>query len=57
MTRTFDETNEIFSNLSEEMYKATEIAAKEYYAHGNIDLVVSVSDMTGLTIEEILAWW
>jgi hypothetical protein len=57
MTRTFDETNEIFSNLSEEMYKATEIAANEYYAHGNIELAKSVAEKTGLTVDEILAWW
>jgi hypothetical protein len=57
MTRTFDETNEIFSNLSEEMYKATEIAANEYYAHGNIELAKSVAEKTGLTTDEILAWW
>lgn len=55
--RSFDEVNEIFSNLSEEDYKLTERAANEYYQFGTTHFLEFASDKTGLTKEEILFWW
>lgn len=57
MTRTFDETNEIFSNLSEEVYEYTREAAEDFYAYGNREKLAIAAKLSGLTIEEILAWW
>lgn len=57
MTRTFDETNEIFSNLSEEIYEYMRIAAEEFYQFGTREKLTIASKLSGLTESEILAWW
>ena len=57
MKRTFDEVNEIFSNMSDADYKLTERAAEEYYQYGRTELVKEASAKLGLSVEEILAWW
>lgn len=57
MMRTFDETNEIFSNLPEEVYEYTRVAAEEFYSFGNREKLAVAANLSGLTEEEILAWW
>ena len=57
MTRTFDEVNEIFSNLSEEIYEYTKIAAEEFYQFGTREKLTVASKLSGMTENEILAWW
>ena len=57
MTKTFDEINEIFSNLSEEVYEYTKIAAEEFYQFGTREKLIVASKLSGLNESEILAWW
>lgn len=57
MTRTFEETNEIFSNLSEDVYEYTKIAAEDFYRFGNREKLAVAVKLSGLTESEILAWW
>lgn len=57
MERTFDETNEIFTNMSEEDYELTRQAANDFYNFGNRALLEIASERTGLTPMEILNWW
>lgn len=57
MTRTFDEVNEIFGLLDEEIYELTKKGADEFYSFGSKDTLDIASKLSGLTPEEILAWW
>lgn len=55
--RTFDETNEIFSNLPESVYEYTKLAAEDFYRYGCREELAEAAKLSGLTEEEILAWW
>lgn len=57
MDRTFDEINEIFTNMDEADYELTRAAAHEFYKYGTKALLDIAVKRTGLTPEEILNWW
>ena len=57
MTRTFDEINEIFSNLPADVYEYTKVAAEEFYQFGIREKLTIAAKLSGLTEKEILAWW
>ena len=54
---TFDEINEIFTNMPEEDYELTRQAAYEFYQHGNTSLLAIAEKRTGLDGDTILNWW
>lgn len=54
---TFDEINEIFTNMPEEDYELTRQAANEFYQYGNKALLEIAEKRTGLSGDIILAWW
>ena len=54
---TFDEINEIFSNMPEEDYELTRAAAYEFYKYGNTSLLDIASKRVKLSPEIILNWW
>jgi len=53
--RTFEEVNEIMTNLDPDVYELTRIAAEAWYGKGNGDLLPVASKKSELTPEEILA--
>jgi hypothetical protein len=55
--KTFDEINEIFTNMSEEDYELTRQAANDYYQYGNTALLEIAEKRTGLSGDIILNWW
>lgn len=55
--KTFDQINEIFSNMPAEDYELTRHAAYEFYKYGNTALLDIATARTGLDAETILAWW
>ena len=57
MERTFDDTNEIFSNLDPEVYELTKKAAEMFYTYGQKYLMPAACKLSGLTETEILNWW
>jgi len=54
---TFDEINEIFTNMPEEDYELTRQAAYDFYQYGNKALLEIAEKRTGLSGDTILAWW
>lgn len=54
---TFDEINEIFTNMPEEDYELTRQAANDYYQYGNTALLEIAEKRTGLDGDTILNWW
>lgn len=57
MARTLDEANEILSNLPTDVYEYTKLAAEEFYQFGDRSKLATAAKLSGLTEEEILAWW
>lgn len=55
--RTFEEINEIMSNLDDYTYHLTKKAAELWYSRGDRDLLAIASKYSGLTPDEILAMW
>jgi hypothetical protein len=55
--RTFEEINEILTNLPTDVYFLTGKASQEYYAHGNTELLQEAVEKSGLTEDEILCMW
>ena len=54
---TFDEINEIFTNMPEDDYELTRQAANDYYKYGNTALLEIAEKRTGLDGDTILNWW
>lgn len=54
---TFDEINEIFTNMPEEDYELTRQATNDYYQYGNTALLEIAEKHTGLSGDIILNWW
>lgn len=48
---------ERLSDLPDELYKLTEVAANEFYAYGTTELLAEAARRTGLSQEDILLCW
>ena len=55
--KTFEEINEIFTNMPSEDYELTRAAAYEFYQYGHTALLEIASKKVKLDPETILAWW
>ena len=57
MERTFDEINEIICGLDTAVYQMTKKAVDAFYQYGDRSLLAGASKLSGLSEDEILAWW